>query len=538
MRAINNFLEKIGQLQLLAGQSMRTNLPITTTEVILSDTFAIVSTTDLQGNILHANPYFIEISGYSVQELIGAPHNILRHPDMPVEAFADMWATLKSGEPWTGMVKNRTKQGGYYWVLANVTPVVENGKPVGYMSVRTKPSREQVTQSEQIYKEIRDGNPRKLRIDHGVVTSGAGQLWSRYSLQQRLQVSFALIVVAFVVLGCGALWPQAMGGGWLAAVAAVGAWSTLYAGYLLNARVFKPLENVMLNARIMAGGDLTHAIAPAGRDDVGQLQNALRQLNINLRSIIGDVRSNFESIRLATQEIATGNMDLSNRTEAQASNLEQTAASMEELTSTVQQSAANAGEANTLANSASGLASQSGAEATDLVRTMQAINVSSRKIADILGLIDGIAFQTNILALNAAVEAARAGEQGRGFAVVASEVRSLAGRSAAAAKEIKILIDESLIKVDAGMALTTRSGNSMQQVIASVGRVAAIIGEMTAATREQSIGISEVNQAVGQLDLVTQQNAALVEEAAAATGSLAEQTDNLTKALAVFKLPR
>jgi hypothetical protein len=288
----------------------------------------------------------------------------------------------------------------------------------------------------------------------------------------------------------------------------------------------------------MAGGDLTEDIQAAGQDELGQLQNALRQTNINLRGIIRDVRNNFESIGLATQEIATGNMDLSNRTETQASALEETAATMEEISSTVQQSAQNTAQANVLAAEASDTANKSGAIVQQVVTTMHDINAASKKIFDIIGLIDGIAFQTNILALNAAVEAARAGEQGRGFAVVASEVRSLAGRSAAAAKDIKSLIDTTLNRVSAGTVLSEQAGQAMQKVIASNNRVTHIMGEMRDSTQEQSMGIAQVSQAVSQLDNVTQQNAALVEQAAAAAGNLSEQTGRLTSALAVFKVPR
>jgi aerotaxis receptor len=517
---------------------MRVNLPVTNDEVILSDKYSIVSTTDLQGNITYANPYFIEVSGYPSQELMGAPQNILRHPDMPVEAFSDLWATVKAGRPWTGMVKNRTQDGSFYWVLANVTPVYEDGQPVGYMSVRTKPSREQVQQAEQIYKEIREGNPRKLRIQDGAVTRAGLFSWlSRVGLVPRLQLSLAVVMLAFGGLGLQLAMPGLMSTSVAAVLAGLGAWSALYAGISLQRQVLTPLVGVTQAARTMAGGDLTHDIDSAGQSELGQLQNALRQTNINLRSIIGDVRSNFESISIATQEIATGNMDLSNRTESQASSLEQTAASMEQLTGTVQQSASNAQQANTLAANASTVANQSGAIVHDVVTTMHDISAASRKIVDIIGLIDGIAFQTNILALNAAVEAARAGEQGRGFAVVASEVRSLAGRSAAAAKEIKSLIDTSLSKVDAGTVLTEQAGTAMQQVIDSTARVTTIMAEMADATREQSLGIAQVGQAVSLLDTVTQQNAALVEEAAAAAGNLADQTDRLTSAIAIFKLP-
>ncbi len=519
---------------------MRTNLPVTHHEVVLNDQFSIVSTTDLHGNITYANPYFVETSGYALQELIGMPHNIVRHPDMPSEAFADLWATLKSGRPWTGMVKNRTKSGDFYWVLANVTPVYNNGQAVGYMSVRIKPERDQVAQTEQIYKEIREGNPRKLRVENGqVVHPNTLAKLKNVSLQTQLSLSFAVVVLALVLQGLHLMLPGLMvlAPAWLLTVTGLALAATVFAAFSLQQRVLTPLQHATHAARILAGGDLTHHIEPAGQDAIGQLQNALRQMNVNLRSIIGDVRSNFEGIRMATQDIASGNMDLSSRTESQASSLEETAASMEQITGTVQQSANNATQANTLGGQAWEAAKRSGAIVQEAINTMNDIKLASNKIVDIIGLIDGIAFQTNILALNAAVEAARAGEQGRGFAVVASEVRSLAGRSATAAKEIKALIQNSMNKVEAGTALTAQVGSTMQEVIDASARVNLIMTDMSAATQEQSLGIAQVNQAVGLIDSVTQQNAALVEESAAAA-SLAEQTDRLTNALAVFKLPR
>ncbi len=257
---------------------------------------------------------------------------------------------------------------------------------------------------------------------------------------------------------------------------------------------------------------------------------------MNLRSIIGDVRNNFDEIGTATGEIANGNMDLSSRTEAQASALEQTASSMEELAATVQQNSQHAAQASTMAGEAMRIATHGGAVVGDVVHTMSDIGDASKKVSDIIGIIEGIAFQTNILALNAAVEAARAGEQGRGFAVVASEVRNLAQRSAAAAKEIKEMLANSAGKVDAGIILAQRAGSTMEEMIASVKRVTGIMGDIAAASAEQSEGIAQVNTAVIQMDDVTQQNAALVEQAAAAATSLQEQTANVMQALQVFKL--
>ncbi|WP_332853377.1 methyl-accepting chemotaxis protein [Duganella sp. S19_KUP01_CR8] len=523
---------------------MRINSPITQNEYLMDDGKTIVSSTDLQGNINYANPYFIEVSGFTEQELIGAPQNIVRHPDMPVEAFADLWQTIRAGMPWTGLVKNRCKNGDYYWVMANVTPVIEQGKPVGYLSVRTKPSREQVREADELYRQFKAGNPRRLRIVNGrVVATGivarlAGMLkmaLARQIAMATLLTGGVLALLAFALLGLDDA-DIVAARSWMGALALGAMLGMVWFGRSLYLNVALPLREATRAARMMAGGDLTAAFAIRRDDEMGQLLAALRQTNINLHSIIGDVRANFDEISVATDEIADGNLDLSGRTESQASSLQQTAASMEQLTSTVQQSASNVASANELAERASAVAAQGGSIVSQVVSTMVDISASSNKVLDIIGLIDGIAFQTNILALNAAVEAARAGEEGRGFAVVASEVRNLAQRSATAAKEIKVLIDQSILKVQAGTALTTSAGMTMSQVIESVDRVSRVMEEISNSTREQSDGIVQVNQAVIQIDDITQQNAALVEQAAAAAGNLAQQTRCVSQAMAVFKL--
>ncbi len=307
-------------------------------------------------------------------------------------------------------------------------------------------------------------------------------------------------------------------------------------GLTVTRSIVRPLQQGQQAAESIADGDLTHTITANGNDETGQLLQALSTMQSRLATIVGNVRYSAEGVATASAEIASGNNDLSARTEQQASALEETAASMEELGSTVRQNADNARTANQLAMSASTVAQQGGDVVAEVVDTMKGINDSSRKIADIISVIDGIAFQTNILALNAAVEAARAGEQGRGFAVVAGEVRSLAQRSAEAAKEIKGLIGTSVERVERGTALVDKAGATMTEVVSAIRRVTDIMGEISAASSEQSQGVSQVGEAITQMDQATQQNAALVEQSAAAADSLKTQAGQLVDAVAVFRL--
>ncbi|WP_191578096.1 methyl-accepting chemotaxis protein [Achromobacter insolitus] len=316
----------------------------------------------------------------------------------------------------------------------------------------------------------------------------------------------------------------------IALVLALGCW------IFINRTVLRPLHEAGDHFEKISAGDFTGRIEVRSTNEIGHLFGAIKRMQESLTRTVATVRRGVEEINVGAREISAGNTDLSSRTEQQAASLEETAASMEELASTVKQNADNARQANQLAASASDVAERGGSAVSEVVNTMQEISASSRKISEIVSVIDGIAFQTNILALNAAVEAARAGEQGKGFAVVAGEVRSLAQRSAQAAKEIKGLIEDSVSKVGAGSQQVERAGSTMQEIVSSVKRVTDIMGEISAASEEQSSGIDQVNRAVSQMDEVTQQNAALVEEAAAAAGSLQEQAQRLAEAVAVFKI--
>ena len=519
---------------------MRNNLPVTLNEFVIPDGVNLVSTTDLQSHITYCNPAFVAVSGYDRTELIGQPHNLVRHPDMPQEAFRDMWETLQSGSPWSALVKNRRKNGDHYWVVANATPIVENGQAVGYMSVRTKPTREQVQEAEALYARMRaerDSGKISIALDRGrVVRSGIQGVLSRVTkLTPGRVIGGVCIALAVSGLVIGEIASSMSTTAYMAmAIPLIGA--AVLAAYLLRRAMMGPLQKAIQFANTMAAGDLSTHYQGAGSGDFGELAKALNQLNVNLQAVVSDVRHEVEGVQVASNEIASGNQDLSARTESQASSLEETAASMEQLTSTVEHSSHSAREAASLSLRAASVAREGNDAMGQVVSTMDEISRSSSRIGEIIQVIEGISFQTNILALNAAVEAARAGEQGRGFAVVAAEVRSLAQRTSTAAKEIKVLIDESAQKVSQGSELVHSTGQTMNNVVGAVEQVNVLIADITSASNEQSMGIAQINQAVGQLDSVTQQNSAMVEELAAAASSLQAQSVVMQEAVRIFRL--
>ncbi|MEY4763118.1 MAG: hypothetical protein RLZZ200_2974 [Pseudomonadota bacterium] len=523
---------------------------------------SIVSEANKKGEIIALNDKYTEVSQYSRDELLGSPHNITRHPDMPKEVFKEMWNTIGHGKMFRGVVKNRAKDGSPYYVDAVIAPILgKNGKPERYIGVRYDITAAETERQNMrgvlgaidesfAYVEFTTTGEVLRANDRFLKLTGyrADEITGRHHrlFMDPAEAATPDYAQFWAELGQGHakadvyrrrskegrdVWLQAAYApvrdetGRVIKVVKI---ATEPAQLQVNEQVRLTVAEASEVIAAAAAGDLTRRLSAEGRTGtVATLIEGINELLGVMSGLISQVKGSASEVYRGADEISQGNTDLSQRTEQQASSLEETASSMEQMTSIVKQNADNAAQANLLAHAARDQAENGGAVVSKAVRAMAGIDESSKRIADIIGVIDEIAFQTNLLALNAAVEAARAGEQGRGFAVVATEVRNLAGRSASAAKEIKGLIRDSVQKVSEGSELVTQSGATLDGIVTSVKKVADIVAEIAAASQEQHSGIEQVNKAVMQLDELTQQNAALVEEASAASRSMADQARSL-----------
>lgn len=499
---------------------------VTQNEYPLDDDTTLMSTTDVHSYITHANDTFVQVSGYQLDELTGQPHNMVRHPDMPKAAFADMWYTLQQGEPWSGIVKNRRKNGDHYWVRANAVPMVRRGQVTGYMSIRTRATTEEIAAVEPLYRALNDGRCKK-RIHKGLVV-GKGWLGKLPAMPLRWRVRS---VMAVLFAGLAATL-AATSAGWLplAAAAVVMLMGTL----LFEQQIVRPIENVARQALKVATGERNSVQHLNRSDELGLTLRAVGQLGLMCRWLINDVSSQVVSVRDGSDRLAQGNEDLNDRTRQTVANVQQTVATMNQMAASVQSNSETAAEVDKLSVAASSAATKGGNAMQTVVKTMDDIADSTQRIGSITSLINDIAFQTNILALNAAVEAARAGEQGKGFAVVAGEVRHLASRSASAANDIRKLIDASASKVQSGSEQVHAAGRTMDDIVVQVKNVTQLIAQISHATSEQATGLSELTRAVAELDSITQKNADLVEESAHISAMVKHRAGRLKDAVTVL----
>ena len=520
---------------------MKINLPVTQVEHVLPDAAILVSTTDLKGRITHCNQDFVQASGYAYDELLEQPHDIVRHPDVPPEAFKDLWATIGRGRPWSGIVKNRCKNGDHYWVHANVTPVMENGKPKAYMSVRLKPTRAEIEAVESLYARIdlqRNSGRHTFSLHAGKVRplgwrDGLGKL-KRLSLFLRAGVGLGILllltlsptilvsesdVITFGLMQLG-----------------IGVVSAALFMRWFSTSVTSPLTMVDHLAGELAGCNLDGEIEGDTTTPTGPLMRRLGLIKLNMRAIVADVRSEVVGLTHSAQGIVQGSIELSKRTEAQSQEVEKAAASVEQISASVRETAETAQDLARLSSVASSGASNGAYSIGKAFESMQKIESASTRITDIVDVIEKLAFQTNLLALNAAVEAAHAGEDGRGFAVVASEVRALAQRSSAASQQIRGLIQTSADLVSAGTITVNVAATTIRDAVEQVHSVTNRLGEITSATQQEHVSVSQIGDAMQLLDDVARSNAELVQQSMLACETLLRRSGTLHRAVKIFTL--
>ena len=509
---------------------MRRNSPVTQNEYLLNEGTTLMSTTNTQSHITYANSAFIDASGYKEEHLIGEPHNVIRHPDMPPEAFGDLWFTLQQGESWTGLVKNRRNNGDHYWVRANVTPVYQNDTLTGYISVRNIPAREEIEASERLYACVRNNEIKGHRFYKGLLVRRG--FFSFLSLFKKLstakRVNYAMGVSALLAMATPFLLSDP-----ILQSAALAPLFILLAIYL-NAQVCRPLKTIVKQMQRVVSGRKTDYYHFDRVDEIGLMMRLVNQSGLNLNSLVDDVGAQISGISEISQRVATEGAALQARSEETADDLQQTAAAVEEIASAVKQTAETAGEAILMADQTSASARNGEAIMKQTIGMMQSVSQDNGQIVDIIAVIDRIAFQTNILALNAAVEAARAGEAGRGFAVVAAEVRNLAQHSASAAKEIKALIEKNVASVNAGVEKVEQTETHLTAMIGNVLNMSALIKEIGHATQEQTQALTLINESISRIGVMTHNNTGMVDHVTQAANHLTQRTTRLQQAIAVF----
>ncbi|WP_039058436.1 PAS domain-containing methyl-accepting chemotaxis protein [Enterobacter sp. Bisph1] len=509
---------------------MKRNTPVTQNEYLLNEGATLLSTTDMHSHITYANTAFIDASGFTEQQLMGEAHNIIRHPDMPPAAFGDMWFTIQQGDSWTGMVKNRRQNGDHYWVRANVTPVYQQGNLTGYISVRNIPQREEIDASAALYQRVNENTLKGFRFYKGLVVRRGLfsflSLFQRISVAKRINIGALFSAALLVVLQFAAVNAAVKAGATIIIFA-------LLAVYL-HSQLARPLKIILSQMQKVVSGRKADFCHFNRVDEIGLLMRLVNQSGLNLNSLVGDVSAQIKGIRVISDRISSEGDALRKRTEETSGDLHQTAAAVEEIASAVRQTAETAADAVARADETSAHAVKSDDVMKKTIGMMQAVSADNNKIVDIIGVIDSIAFQTNILALNAAVEAARAGESGRGFAVVAAEVRNLAQHSASAAREIKTLIENNVANVKNGVQMVVNTETHLTAVIDSVMTMSSMIKEIGTATHEQTQALELINQSVSRIGTMTHNNTGMVEQVTAAAENLGERAVRLNRAVHVF----